>query len=228
MIQLRTQPRSWYENNGARVIDLVLLALTGPAAILLSLPIALGVWGRFRKLEYILYRQPRVGRHGEIFRIIKFRTLDLDHGDCETGVDDQAHTSAFGRFLRRTHLDELPQLWCVFLGQMSFVGPRPESVPIHNWAVDKIDGFDLRLRVRPGITGHAQITQGYASPGEAAYVEKLSRDLEWLESRRLGTDVKILLGTIPWSLRGRGGTAAKSACSRDTEDQVDREQVVSA
>jgi len=194
----------------------------------MCLPIAVGVWWRFRSLEYVLYRQPRVGKHGKIFEMIKFRTLDLACGSSDRTEDENYFTSPFARFLRRTHLDELPQLWCVFLGQMSFVGPRPESVPIHNWAVDRIEGFDRRLLVRPGITGWAQITQGYANPGEDAYAEKLSHDLEWLESRSLHSDVKILLATIPWSLRGMGGTASVRLPSRDLEPEADREQTVRA
>jgi lipopolysaccharide/colanic/teichoic acid biosynthesis glycosyltransferase len=169
-----------------------------PLALLLSLPIAcvnLWVHGPRR----VLFTQLRVGWRGRIFVLYKFRTM-LDHPG-----DDRTRVTRFGRFLRNTHLDELPQLWNVLAGDMCLIGPRPEMIPTERWAARHVPGFSERLALKPGLTGYAQITQGYTDDGdERAYREKLRLNRHYREELNLGLDCAILLRTMLWMLRGRG------------------------
>ena len=117
---------------------------------------------------------------------------------------DAARVTRFGRFLRNTYLDELPQLINVLRGDMGLIGPRPEMTEIELWAQAHVPGFGDRLVIRPGITGFAQITQGYAPKEVSAYERKLALNLEYLERMSARTDLRILLGTVVWVLTGRG------------------------
>ena len=177
---------------------LVLVPLV-PLALLLSAPIAcinLWVHGSPRR---VLFAQPRVGWRGRLFVLYKFRTMRDRPGD------DHARVTRFGRFLRNTHLDELPQLWNVLRGEMSLIGPRPEMVPTERWAARHVPGFSDRLCLRPGLTGHAQVTQGYTDDGdELAYREKLRLNRQYREELGFGFDCAILARTVLWMLRGRG------------------------
>ena len=172
-----------------------------PLALLVALPIALVnacVQGSPRR---ILFRQSRVGQRGVVYTLLKFRTMR----DPVPGVEDAARVTRFGRFLRNTHLDELPQLWNVLRGEMHLVGPRPEMVPIERWARRHFPDFSRRLALKPGITGWAQITQGYAADRDlAAYAEKLERNHEYLTRVSARTDAVILARTVWWMVRRRG------------------------
>jgi lipopolysaccharide/colanic/teichoic acid biosynthesis glycosyltransferase len=118
--------------------------------------------------------------------------------------EDRLRVTSFGKFLRNTHLDELPQLFNILAGQMSFIGPRPEMVDIEKWASREIPGFSNRLAIRPGLAGLAQITQGYTGHDVSAYSEKLDINLAYLEGMSLSLDVRIVLGTVVWMARGKG------------------------
>ena len=174
------------------------LVLAVPACCL-ALPIVLVNWFVHRRLAHVLFSQERVGRHGRVFSILKFRTMLSEPGD------DQSRVTRFGRFLRGTHLDELPQLLNVLAGDMALIGPRPEMVSIERWANERLPGFAERLVFRPGITGWAQITQGYtAAQDEAAYARKLAINSAYRERLSLGTDLEIVFRTALWMLLGRG------------------------
>ncbi len=168
-------------------------------AVCLALPIALVtacVHGGPRK---VLFAQRRVGWRGRPFVLYKFRTLLDQPGD------DHARATRFGRFLRNTHLDELPQLWNVLAGDMSLIGPRPEMLSTERWAARHCPQFRERLVLKPGLTGYAQVTQGYTDHGDAeAYRTKLELNRRY--GRELGwrLDCAILLRTALWMLRGRG------------------------
>jgi lipopolysaccharide/colanic/teichoic acid biosynthesis glycosyltransferase len=118
---------------------------------------------------------------------------------------DAARVTRFGRFLRNTHLDELPQLWNVLRGDMSLIGPRPEMLATERWAAERCPGFVERLCLKPGLTGFAQITQGYTDLGdESAYRAKLALNRRYRAELSLTTDCAILGRTVAWMLRARG------------------------
>jgi lipopolysaccharide/colanic/teichoic acid biosynthesis glycosyltransferase len=141
----------------------------------------------------VLYRQARVGRDGVPFDLLKLRTMD---GDEEGG-----RVTRLGRFLRRSRLDELPQLWNVLRGEMGLVGPRPERPELVARFVEAIPGYDLRHRLRPGITGWAQVHAGDGISVEETR-EKLAYDLYYLRHRSAALDLRILGRTVPAVLRG--------------------------
>jgi exopolysaccharide biosynthesis polyprenyl glycosylphosphotransferase len=145
----------------------------------------------------IIYRQTRVGERGRHFRMLKFRTMRADAeapGPAFAQREDPRVTGA-GRFLRRTHIDELPQLWNVLRGEMSIVGPRPERPEFIPTLEDAIPFFTRRLLVKPGITGWAQLRHDYASDADGA-AEKLSYDLWYLRHRNLVVDLAICVKTF--------------------------------
>jgi len=190
-----------------------LLILSLGPALVLGLPIVLLNALQFRSLRRVLFLQERVGKDGRVFRIVKFRTMREVHepraprnGHYESwqrGLDG-LRVTAFGRFLRNTHLDELPQLLNILRGEMDFVGPRPEMVEIDAWACRHVPGFRRRNALLPGVTGLAQITQGYAGRDVGQYQRKLALDRDYIERRSVGLDLEILLRTALWMLRGRG------------------------
>lgn len=153
-----------------------------------------------------LYRQERVGLNGRVFTIYKLRTMRAD-AEATTGptwstVNDPRVTS-FGRFLRKSRLDELPQLWNVFRGDMSFVGPRPERPQFVTQLTAAIPFFSQRHVLKPGVTGWAQVNQSYAATVEDA-VEKLQYDLYYIKNLSLWLDLLILFETVKTVVRQRG------------------------
>jgi sugar transferase (PEP-CTERM system associated) len=154
----------------------------------------------------ILYHQKRVGRGGMIFFCYKFRTMRQD-AEADTGAtwatDDDPRITRVGRFLRMSRLDEIPQLWCVFKGDMNFVGPRPERPEFVEWLSQEIPYYGVRHTVRPGITGWAQVEYKYGNTREDAR-EKLQYDLFYIKNASIGLDLFILFQTIKIVLLGRG------------------------
>jgi putative colanic acid biosynthesis UDP-glucose lipid carrier transferase len=187
-----------------RASDVVLAS----AALLMAWPvmaaIALGV--RFSSPGPILFKQRRYGLYGERIMVYKFRSMTVceDGGEVVQAKRNDARVTPFGAFLRRTSLDELPQLLNVLNGSMSLVGPRPHAVS-HNEEYRKvIDGYMRRHKVRPGITGWAQVN---GCRGETETVDKMQRrveyDLEYLRNWSLSLDVAILLRTVRLVWRDR-------------------------
>ena len=211
-----SQPTDWeallgddfYRRRGRRLFDLALLLTFGLPALLLGCAIAIGNLIVFRRPSEVFFVQPRVGYRGRVFPMIKFRTMrevarEDEFGSWGSGGDHLRVTS-FGRFLRNTHLDELPQLLNVLVGQMAISGPRPEMVEIEEWAAEHIDGFTTRMAVPPGITGYAQVTQGYTGHDVEAYRTKF-RVADWYRRQQsFGLDLEILVRTVLWMARGRG------------------------
>jgi O-antigen biosynthesis protein WbqP len=149
-----------------------------------------------------LHWSRRVGRHNRIFAMPKFRTMRTGAPDVATHLldDPDAWVTPLGRFLRRTSLDELPQLWTVLVGQMSLVGPRPALFNQDDLvALRTAAGVDA---LRPGLTGWAQIN----GRDELPIPDKVRLDREYLERRSLAFDLKILFGTALAALSGRGVT----------------------
>jgi exopolysaccharide biosynthesis polyprenyl glycosylphosphotransferase len=153
----------------------------------------------------LFFRQSRVGLNGELFVLLKFRTMISDDSDAEPSwtAPDDPRVTRFGKLLRKSHLDELPQFWNVLLGELSLVGPRPEQPHYVNELRAKEPAYDLRHLVLPGLTGWAQIKLRYAST-ESAAIEKLQYDLYYLQNQSLALDLRILSRTFRSVLRRRG------------------------
>ena len=208
LLHLRQRPG---RRPSKRVFDVV-LAVTGLAATLLLLPLLMLLvkWTP----GPLIYRQTRVGERGRRFTMYKFRTMPADAERPGEPVFAQAsdpRASAAGRFLRRTHLDELPQLWNVLKGDMSIVGPRPERPEFVAMLEASIPYWSRRLLMKPGMTGWAQVRCGYASDCASA-AEKLSYDFWYMRHGSLAVDLAVCIATVlqaveclePRRLRMRG------------------------
>jgi len=178
-----------------RLMD-ILLALFGSGLLGLLLPfIALALY--MDSPGAIFYRQERVGRGGRIFKILKLRTMIPDaekEGVPQWAVADDARITRVGRWLRKTRLDEMPQLINVLRGEMSLVGPRPERAYFVDQLSERIPFYRTRHIIKPGVTGWAQVKYGYGSSTEDALV-KLQYDLYYIRHQSLVLDVLIILRT---------------------------------
>jgi exopolysaccharide biosynthesis polyprenyl glycosylphosphotransferase len=178
-----------------RASDLVFSAIGLVLAAPLILLTGLAVW--LLSGRPVLYRQERVGQHNSRFTLYKFRSmrLDAESGGPVWARENDDRVTAIGRFIRLTRLDELPQLWNVLVGHMSFVGPRPERP----FFVDELSGqvpfYRLRHAVKPGITGWAQVKFRYADSIESA-IEKLRYDLYYVKHLSTAFDLTIVLDTV--------------------------------
>lgn len=181
-------------------LALVGAVLTVPLLPFMMLAVKLDSPGPF------LYRQKRVGRGGTQFDCYKVRTMRQD-AEADTGatwaLDDDPRITRVGKFLRTSRLDEIPQLWCVLMGDMHFVGPRPERPEFVEWLSKEIPYYWVRHMVRPGITGWAQVQYKYGNTLEDAR-EKLQYDLFYIKNASVGLDLLILFQTIKIVLLGRG------------------------
>jgi lipopolysaccharide/colanic/teichoic acid biosynthesis glycosyltransferase len=177
-----------------RVLD-VLVGLVGLAVLILATPIVL-VGNLVGNRGPLMYRQPRVGKNGRTFTILKFRTMREGQGlgNDWTAANDPRVTP-FGRFLRRTHLDELPQVINVLRGDLSVVGPRPEQPRYVEELVKKLPFYNLRHLVQPGLTGWAQVKYGYAGD-ETDALEKLQYEFWYLRNQGLRLDARIVGRTV--------------------------------
>ncbi|MBO9661968.1 TIGR03013 family XrtA/PEP-CTERM system glycosyltransferase [Dokdonella sp.] len=183
-------------------IALVVLALTWPLMLLTALAIRL----ESGKGQPILYRQERVGEHGEVFALTKFRSMRTDaerDGVARWATRNDDRVTRVGRIIRKTRLDELPQLINVLRGQMSLVGPRPERPQFVAELAEKIRYYNLRHSVKPGLAGWAQLRYAYGASEEDA-AEKLKYDLFYVKNHNLLFDVMILIQTVEIVLFGRG------------------------
>ncbi len=176
-----------------RALDILLAALFGlvllPVALLIALVVAA------TSGLPVLYRGERVGRHGRFFRMLKFRTMRRGAEERigqylgeELVRQTDAELTRVGRWLKASQLDEIPQLWNVLAGDMSFVGPRPIRPRFFAELAHDLPAYWQRLVVRPGLTGFAQVRRGY----ETSMAEKLAHDLEWIADR----SVRLYLRTV--------------------------------
>ena len=146
----------------------------------------------------ILFRQRRSGRDGKVFIIYKFRTMHVleDGTDIVQATRNDGRTTAVGRFLRRSSIDELPQLLNVLKGEMSLVGPRPHAVAHDQYYLQTVPNYKLRFYSKPGITGLAQIKGFRGEVRDIPHMEeRIARDLEYIENWSLATDLRILFLT---------------------------------
>jgi exopolysaccharide biosynthesis polyprenyl glycosylphosphotransferase len=155
----------------------------------------------------VLYRQIRMGRGGQLYSIYKFRTMRQDaepDGQPQWAEENDRRATKVGLFLRKTHIDEIPQFYNVVRGEMSLVGPRAERPELVEWFQKHVPFYRARLLVRPGMTGWAQVNQQYAATIDET-IEKLEYDLYYIMHRNLWMDLRIIFQTPTqiFSLRGR-------------------------
>lgn len=153
----------------------------------------------------IFYKQTRVGRNGKPFTLIKFRSMvqNAEKNGPQMAQKNDPRTTKLGGFLRKTRLDELPQIWNIVKGQMSFVGPRAERPEFHQELKTKIPFYQERYLIKPGLSGWAQIKYGYTSSIEDNF-EKIQHDLYYIKNRSFALDLSIVLKTINIIIKGGG------------------------
>ncbi|MBN2227065.1 MAG: sugar transferase [candidate division Zixibacteria bacterium] len=144
--------------------------------------------------------------HGRPFQVIKFRTM-VNDAERKSGpvwaTKNDPRVTRLGRFMRKTRIDEIPQLINVLKGDMSLVGPRPERPKFVSDFAEKIPGYGVRLKVKPGITGLAQVTTGYDSSFQSV-ISKLKSDGDYIRTWSIWSDIKILMRTVLVVLTGKG------------------------
>lgn len=170
------------------VLSLIAIVISSPVLLLIGLSIKLYDRGP------VFYTQERLTRDGEVFRIIKFRSMRMDseREGAQLARKDDDRITPVGRIIRRTHFDELPQIFNILKGEMSFVGPRPEREIIAKEYETVIPEFSFRLKVKAGLTGYAQI---YGKYNTTPY-DKLKLDLTYIENYSFWLDIKLMLMTF--------------------------------
>lgn len=192
-------------SSGKRLFDL-LLALT---LLILTAPIQgvaiLAIWLSTLGHEPVIYRQTRIGLNGKHITLFKLRTMhvDAEQDGLRTATRNDPRVTRLGRILRRSRIDELPQLINVLHGEMSLIGPRPERPEFVAEYARQIEGYSLRHLVKPGITGLAQVHFGYAESLEDTEI-KFYYDIDYIKCCSLWIDLKILLQTLPIVFTGWG------------------------
>ncbi len=199
------QPSTLYRQHGKRILD---LALAIPALVVFApLMAALALLVRWRLGSPTLFRQVRPGLHGQPFRLVKFRSMTDARDAAGNLLPDAQRLPPFGRFLRATSLDELPELWNVVKGEMSLVGPRPllmEYLPLYSPEQAR------RHEVRPGITGWAQVNGRNA----LSWPDKFRMDVEYVDHLSFWLDLKTIWLTV-WQVVRRDGISAKGEATME-------------
>jgi len=193
---------AWQENS-KRMIDVLVSVLVLIICSPLYIFTAIGV--KLSSPGPVFYRQIRIGRYGRPFRIFKFRSMYV--GAEKQGIalskENDSRITPFGKFLRKSRLDEIPQFYNVLIGEMSLVGPRPERKYFIEQILPIAPQFVLLHRVRPGITSWGQVKYGYAKNVDEM-IERLKYDIIYIENMSLYLDVKILIYTIKTVVLGKG------------------------
>ena len=185
-----------FERNVKRIVDcmiaVILMILFSPLFLICYLAVKSEDGGP------AIFKQERIGRFGRPFYIYKFRSMRLDaekHGPALYAGGKDGRLTRIGKFLREHHLDELPQLWNVFCGDMAFIGPRPERQLIYDQIMKEDPRYRFLFQIRPGVTSYATLYNGYTDTLEKM-VRRLRYDLFYLEHRSWGFDFKILFMTF--------------------------------
>ncbi len=178
-----------------RISDVLLIVIASPLILLIVVIVSILI-----KLDSdgpVFFKQERVGQGGKVFKIVKFRTMysDAEIDGPKFSNENDPRVTRVGRFLRKFHLDEIPQFWNVLKGDMSLIGPRPEQVEFVREFEKKIPYYNLRHLVKPGITGWAQVQYGYAASLDET-VEKLEYDLFYIKNPSIWLDLAIAIKTL--------------------------------
>jgi exopolysaccharide biosynthesis polyprenyl glycosylphosphotransferase len=182
----------WSKRLGDGIASMALLLLLSPVFAAVALAVKFGDGGS------VFFRQRRVGAHGREFDVLKFRTMSADAetaGEARWASADDERVTPVGRLLRKSHLDEIPQLFNVVAGSMSLVGPRPERPEFVAGLEKKIPYYSRRVLVKPGITGWAQVSAGYAG-SEVGTAFKLCHDLYYIKHRSFLFDLLTMIETM--------------------------------
>ncbi|MGQ9609406.1 MAG: sugar transferase [bacterium] len=186
-----------------RIIDIIVglfgLILFSPLILVVAILIKLDSKGP------VFFSQERVGKNGKIFKIYKFRTMKKD-AEEKTGptwaTDDDPRTTYIGKKLRKTKIDEIPQFVNLLKGDMSLVGPRPERPCFVDKFKKYIPGYERRLDVLPGITGLAQLRNGYDKDAPRL-IRKLRFEITYIKKMSLSMDIKLIIETIVCAIKGK-------------------------
>jgi exopolysaccharide biosynthesis polyprenyl glycosylphosphotransferase len=201
LIEVIREPLAGGASAAKRAFDVFLATVLFVLAVPVMLLVALAV--RLTSRGPVLFRQERAGKDRRPFTMVKFRTMHVD-AEEETGPvlasENDPRATWLGRYLRASRLDELPQLWNVLRGDMSFVGPRPERPEFITRYERDIQGYVERFKVRPGLTGYAQVNGEY----HTSAATKLKYDLAYIYNRSLWLDLKILSETVKVIMTRRG------------------------
>jgi exopolysaccharide biosynthesis polyprenyl glycosylphosphotransferase len=185
-----------------RLLDISAVMMLAPLALPLSLLVAIAV--RLESAGPAVFRQVRVGLFGRSFIMLKFRSMTTDDdAPAKFATKQDPRVTRVGRVIRKYRLDEIPQLWNVLKGDMSLIGPRPEQVPMVEQFSQSIPYYPYRHLVRPGLSGWAQVQQGYVGTHEET-VTKLSYDLYYVKHCSLALDLLIAVKTLKTLLTGYG------------------------
>ena len=196
-----------YRKYFKRIFDLlfstILIVITSPIMILIAVLIKLDSKGP------VIFVQPRSGKNGKLFNMYKFRTM-VKNNDVRDFNTENVITRV-GSFLRKTSLDELPQLFNIFLGKMSFVGPRPW---IEDYAVFFTQNQKRRLEVLPGVTGLAQVS----GRNDISVIEKINLDIKYVDNHTFKTDIEIIIKTVLEVLKKTGADQTKIGIKNELEE----------
>ena len=193
-----------FQRNTKRVVD-CLLALV---AMILFSPLFALCYIMVKREDGgpAIFRQERIGRFGRPFTIYKFRSMKVEAEESEPLLlpsgNENSRLTKIGRFLRKHHLDELPQLWNVFIGDMAFVGPRPERAYYIKLIEKEDPRYYMLYQIRPGVTSYATLYNGYTDTMEKMLI-RLQYDLDYLENRSWALDATILLKTFLYIVFGK-------------------------
>lgn len=190
-----------------RGLDLLAALIALP---LLIVPLTIcAFWIRLDSPGPVFFRQKRRGHRGKVFQVLKFRTMasgssaDEDFREAAITQPDDSRITRAGRFLRRTRIDELPQIWNILKGEMSWIGPRPEALPLSDWYATELPFYSYRHVLRPGVTGWAQVNQGHVADLESVFV-KLHYDFYYIKHFSAWLDLLILCKTVNIVFLGQG------------------------
>ncbi|WP_206215129.1 sugar transferase [Adlercreutzia sp. ZJ138] len=173
------------------------------ALVLLAIPMAAIAFKiKLESQGSVIYAQDRIGKGGAIFKVFKFRSMytDAEARGAQWATGDDPRVTPFGKVMRKTRLDEIPQFWNVLKGDMSLIGPRPERPAFCEAFEKRIHGWHYRTLVRPGLSGLAQVSGGY----DLLPAEKALYDIKYIENRSIGLDLRIVWLTVKTIFTGDG------------------------